>query len=189
MLARAEQTFCAPAGMTASPSEQEFFELFRANAPFVWRTLRHLGVPPSDAEDLMQEVFLRVHRGLDRFEGRSLVTTWIYGICRNVVRNWRSRASHRRETTEAELPDRGADASQPEEVERSEARELLLRLLGELSETQREVFVLYEVEQLSMNEVARVVECPLQTAYARLYAARRELKRRLRQVQLAEGSP
>src|SRR5262245_35284280 len=63
-----------------------------------------------------------------------------------------------------------------------EALELGWRLLQQLPEEQREVFVLYEVEDMSMPEIARALDCPLQTAYARLYAARARI---LAQVQRA----
>jgi RNA polymerase sigma-70 factor (ECF subfamily) len=152
-----------------------FPELFREYAPFVVRVLRHLGVWPADLNDQSQEVFVAVFRALGGFDGRSSVRTWIYGICRHVASNYRRRAYLRRERSVAEIPER-VDVPGPEaELERRADLSDLERLLGLLDDDKREVFVLYELEELPMKEVARVCDCPLQTAYSRLHAARRLL--------------
>ena len=58
----------------------DFASIFRANAPLVHRALRRLGVSEADAPDVLQDVFVVVHRKLGEFEGRSQLKTWIYGI-------------------------------------------------------------------------------------------------------------
>lgn len=153
-----------------------FEEVFRAHAPFVWRTLRNLGASPTEAEDLSQDVFVVVHRKLSGFEGRSKLQTWIYGICLRTLSDWRRRAARREQPTEepaAHLVGSDLEA----ELLRRERLQRLHAALARLDEDKRSVFVLFELEQLSMKEVAQAVGCPLQTAYARLYAARRELQR------------
>lgn len=150
-----------------------FDDVFSTYAPLVWRAVRRLGPREADAEDLAQEVFLVVHRRLPEFEGRSKLSTWIYGICVRVASDHRRRAHVRRELPTAELPDAGAPASQLDTVARAEARARLDALLDRLDEDKRAVFVLYELEELPMAEVAAAVGAPLQTAYARLHAARR----------------
>jgi len=154
-----------------SPS---FDEVFRTCAPLVWRTVRRLGPREADAEDLAQEVFLVIHRKLPGFEGRSKLTTWVYGICVRVAADHRKRA-HVRHEAPALLPERPVDPEQPEQVARREARERLDDALAALDEDKREVFVLYEIEELPMAEIAEVTGVPLQTAYARLHAARRRM--------------
>jgi RNA polymerase sigma-70 factor (ECF subfamily) len=79
------------------------------------------------------------------------------------------------------MPDEHLTAEQPQAAENGELRSKLLALLAELKSEQREVFVLYEIEELSMREVAEAVGCPLQTAYSRLHAARDTLKSKLKQ--------
>lgn len=152
-----------------------FPELFREYAPFVLRVLRHLGVSPADLNDQSQEVFVSVFRGLNDFEGRSSVRTWIYGICRHVASNYRRRAYLRRENSVAEVPERVDVPDAQDELEQRIHLSDLERLLALLDDDKREVFVLYELEELSMKEVAAVCDCPLQTAYSRLHAARRLL--------------
>ena len=154
-----------------------FREVFEENLPYVWRALRYLGVPESDLADLCQEVFLVVHRRLEDFEGRSSVRTWIYGICLKVASSHRRRAHVRRETMQSTPPERVAVATQEQAVEQQERRDLLIRVLRGLDDEQREAFVLFEIEGRPMAEIAEILGCPLRTAYARLYAARDEIRR------------
>ncbi len=156
----------------AAEAAPAFDAIFRENAPFVWRALRKLGVPEREVEDLCQEVFVVVHRKLPTFEGRSTIRTWIYSICVRTASDHRRRAHVRREEPTADVPEERHSAPQTRDLERRQARALLDAALDALDADKRAVFVLYEIEELSMNEVAGAVGCPLQTAYSRLYAAR-----------------
>jgi RNA polymerase sigma-70 factor (ECF subfamily) len=154
-------------------------QVFDEHAPYVFRVLKYLGVRDADAEDVCQEVFVTVHRKLDEFEGRSSLRTWLYRICQRAASDHRRRAYVRREvvtdpaTEDPRLP-RMQDARG-----HVEARSTLQFLLDRLDEPKREVFVLYEIEGLTMREVCEVIDCPLQTAYSRLHAAREALTRAL----------
>lgn len=147
-------------------------EVFDEHAGYLFRTFRHLGVPESDIEDLCQEVFVVVHRKLGEFEGRSSLKTWLYGICLRVASDHRRRAHVREERPYSEPAQHIAAGRGLGPDARAEARSALQRLLSELDEDKRVVLVLYELEGLTMKEVAEVVGCPLQTAYSRLHAAR-----------------
>jgi RNA polymerase sigma-70 factor, ECF subfamily len=149
------------------------------HVPYVWRVLRSMGVAEHDLPDVCQDTFLVVHRRLAEFEGRSSLRTWICGIALRVASDHRGKAYRRREQAQGELPDVADSAAQDDELERRQAREQLGRLLDGLPADQRQVFVLFEIEQMQMKEVAAVVGCPLSTAYSRLYAARDTLKRAL----------
>jgi RNA polymerase sigma-70 factor (ECF subfamily) len=178
--------------VTPAPKPREhagapgFAELFDEHAPYVLRAMRHLGVAEADVQDQCQEVFVAVYQGLSGFEGRSSLRTWIYGICRRVASNHRRRAHVRRERAVAEVPER-ADPVNP--IERQSSWAAMQRLLDTLDEAKREVFVLYELEELSMKEVAEACDCPLQTAYSRLHAARRQLLEAYRAERDAEAAP
>jgi RNA polymerase sigma-70 factor (ECF subfamily) len=118
-------------------------------------------------------VFLIVHRALPSFEARSNVRTWVYGICIRVCSNYRQRAHRRLEQLSA-AEDERADARTPARA--LEARRSLAALdaaLAQLSEPQRAVFVLHEIEQLPMTEIASALRASKFTLYARLYAAKR----------------
>lgn len=162
-------------------------DVFREHAAFVWRALRRLGVPEADVEDVAQEVFVVVHRKLGEFEGRSTLRTWLYGICVRTASDYRRRARVRHEIVTDEPPEQTASAPQLDDVARRQARALLDRILDALDEDKRAVFVLYEIEQVTMNEVAQAVGCPVQTAYSRLHAARREVEAAVQRVQHQGG--
>ena len=163
-------------------------EVFDAHAAYVGRALACLGVHDRELPDACQEVFLVVARRLDDFEGRSSVRTWLYAICLRVALRVKRRAGRRREDAVAQPPEPPGRSSTPqEEVEKRRALTQALSILDELDEDKRAVFVLYEVEQLPMREVARVVGCPLQTAYSRLYAARRQVAATIRRRREGEA--
>ncbi len=162
----------------------DFKEVFQAHGGFVWRTLRYLGVPERDLEDASQEVFLVVHRRLAGFEHRSALTTWLYSIASNVAGNFCTRAHHRREVVSETIPERAQSAPQLEQVAQAEARTLLTGLVEMLDTEKRNVFILADIQQLPMAQVAEAAGCAIQTAYSRLYSARKQLASELRRRQL-----
>lgn len=154
--------------------------IFREHAPYVWRVLRRMGVHEADAEDVCQEVFVVVHRRLGDFDGACAVRTWLYGICVRTASDYRKRPHRRRERPAGDaLPEVGSDAAQEDDLERRRARDRLDAALESLDEAKRAVFVLYEIEGLSMAEVVLAIGCPLQTGYSRLHAARKIVMERL----------
>ena len=159
-----------------------FEEIFSENAPFVWRALRRLGVDEADVEDVCQDVFMVAHRKLPSFEHRSSIRTWIYGICVRVAADFRRRARRRYERVTDTPPEQPVPPSQIETLSDREGRAILDRALSKLDADKRAVFVLFELEELPMAEIAEAVGCPLQTAYARLYAARKQVEAGLRRA-------
>jgi RNA polymerase sigma-70 factor (ECF subfamily) len=160
-----------------------FPAIFHSLAPVVWRFLRRLGVAEAEIEDVCQEVFLTVHDRLPTFDGDSSLKTWVLGIALRVAANHRRLARVRREVPTADLPDEPFDAPQEALIDQRWAIEHLQRLLADLDEDKRAVFVLHDIEEVPMAQVAPLVGCPLQTAYARLYAARRLLQAALSRPQ------
>jgi RNA polymerase sigma-70 factor (ECF subfamily) len=154
------------------------------HADFVWRVLRHLGVIEPQLEDLSQEVLLVVLRQLPGFQGRASLRTWIFGICRNVARRARSEGRLLRELPSALLPDNGAPATQDHELWLKQAHTQLVAILDTLDADQRSVFMLYELEELSMEEIATLLEAPVTTCYSRLAAARSRVEAGLRRGRL-----
>jgi len=146
--------------------------VFDDHARYIIRTLRHLGVREADVEDVAQEVFVTVHRKLPEFEGRSKLRTWLYAICLRVASDHRRRAYVVRERATDNPPVDTGERTGDEADTTLESRAFVQELLGELDDDKRAVLVLYEIEGLTMREVAEVIGCPLQTAYSRLHAAR-----------------
>jgi RNA polymerase sigma-70 factor (ECF subfamily) len=156
-------------------------EIYEKHADFVWRTLRRMGVPEEDLGDALQGVFLAVHRALSQFEGRSSVTTWLFTVCRSVARERRNRAHLRYEVFDEILVDREIDlrADVGAFVERRERANLLEALLDRLEVDQRNVLVLFELENLSGEEIGEALGIPLGTVYSRLWSARKAFRRAL----------
>ena len=180
-----------PGVATATASEREplrvsaqgdptptFRQLFDEQLPYVLRVVRYLGAAPSDAEDVAQEVFVVAHRKLDTFEGRGSVQSWLYGICRRVLSDHRKRAYRRREVPTEEVRPGAQEPSQESDLAFGRALASLRAALDGLDEAQKTVFLLYEVEQLTMKEITEAMGTPLQTGYTRLHAARAHVKRR-----------
>jgi RNA polymerase sigma-70 factor, ECF subfamily len=151
-------------------------EIFDQQAAFVWRCLRHLGVPSADLEDATQEVFVVVHGRLGEYQERERLRAWLYAICVRVAQRHKRKAARSREHVTAEPPEMIASATQQLRIEQREALALGQRLLALLPEAQRAVFLLYEIERMPMAEVAAALGCPLQTAYARLHKARERVQ-------------
>jgi RNA polymerase sigma-70 factor (ECF subfamily) len=151
----------------------------REHAGRVRRVLARRGVPASELPDVEQEVFIVAHRKLAAFEGRSSIATWLLGIAANVASQHRRSARYRRERVGVEH-EPACEALDP--LARLQAGELVARVrrvLDALSAEQRDVIVLHELSELSMHEVARELGVPLKTAFSRLYAGHRALRRAL----------
>ncbi|MBN9163398.1 MAG: hypothetical protein BGO98_33105 [Myxococcales bacterium 68-20] len=162
-------------------------ELFREHGAFVWRLLRRLGVPYADLDDLTQEVFLSVHRALASYEERNQLKAWLYRIAvREAVRHRRTRPPP--SSMDIEDLDEASPDCPEATAQANEARERFNRLLETLDEPRRTVFVLYEIEELTMAEVAAAVGCPLQTAYSRHNSAKKMILAAARRLEAKETS-
>ena len=168
-----------------STPDPEFRALYDAHFDFVWRSLRRLGVREPDVLDLAQKVFLTAHLKLAEFEGRSRITTWLFGICQRVASDHRRSAPVRREVaTDAAELERASGAGEAAAVAQLEARQrarLAEAILDKLPEAQRVVFVLFELEEMSGEEIAELLAISVGTVRSRLRLAReafaREVKR------------
>jgi RNA polymerase sigma-70 factor (ECF subfamily) len=154
-----------------------FDGIYDAHFAFIWRTARRLGVSESDVSDVAQEVFLVVHRKLDSFERRGAVKTWLYGILRRVVSDYR-RTQRRKPSmvgrAEAFEPDAWTSSNKTpdQNAEEREAMLLVQKLLGELDDDKREAFVLSELEQMTTAEIAEALDTNPNTVASRIRAGR-----------------
>ena len=147
-------------------------ELVESFAPFVMRTLRYHSVAERDLDDVCQEVFIVIFRRFADFDQTRPIRAWIYGICMKAAAAYRRRAHHRHEVLVYDAPDEAAPGStSPETI----STEQLVRMLARLDEEKRTVLILHEIEELTMSEIALIVDCPVKTAYSRLAAARKQM--------------
>lgn len=166
-------------------------QAYRDHFDFVWRNVKRRGVNEAAIDDVVQEVFLVVHRRLASFEGRSSLRSWIYAIMRRVVKD-HFRAAHQRvrknyideydETTrgDSQAPD-GESA-----LARREGSTVLHQLLEKLSEKKREAFILAELEDMSITEIAETLGENFNTVYSRVRSARRDFEKAVEQYHAEE---
>jgi RNA polymerase sigma-70 factor (ECF subfamily) len=149
----------------------------------VLRVLVFLGVARDDREDVAQEVFVRVFRHLDTFKPGQVFGAWIYRVTVNAAHDWRTRRG-RRDRGEAPWD----DALDPDDrrpgpaasLGQRELRRALFRALETLTDRERCVFVLRELEGLETGEVARALQISSITVRRHLFQARRRLQASLR---------
>lgn len=150
-----------------------FDEVYASHVGFVWRVLRACGVAPEQLEDAAQDVFVVVHRRLPEFEGRSAITTWLFAITRRVAARHRRRSAPPAGAPVVEL-EAVTDSDPFADFVRSEAAATIAAILDRMTEERRIVFVLVELEQLSVADVARLLGINANTAHSRLRLARAE---------------
>jgi RNA polymerase sigma-70 factor (ECF subfamily) len=155
--------------------DQEVESVYARHADFVWYSLQKLGVPAADLEDAFQEVFVVVQRRLSSFEGRSKMSTWLFGICLRIAKHER-----RLSLLRGFFGVRDADPIEPLSPEhvmmQRQAQNHLERILSRLTPEQRAIFVMFEFENLDCAEIARTVGVPIGTVYSRLHAARERFR-------------
>lgn len=155
-----------------------FEDIYREQFEFVWRTLQRMGVSHRDTQDACQKVFVIAFRKLAEFEARSSLKTWLCGIALRVASDYRRSAPHRREVLADQIPlDPSCDASQLAELEHRERLRELDAVLAALPEEQRAVFVLFELEEMSGEDIAQMLEIPEGTMRSRLRLARQAFSR------------
>jgi RNA polymerase sigma-70 factor (ECF subfamily) len=164
---------------STAPPPLTFPEIYRSHFRLVWRTLARLGVREADLMDITQNVFIVVHRQLPAFEGRAKLTTWLFSICRLVAKDYLRSAPIRREVVVdvSRLARRGGSASVPlQQIATQDLSDLLESILDRLPEKLRIVFVMFELEELSGEEIAGLLDVPLGTVRSRLRLARAAFK-------------
>ena len=160
----------APATVAAAAGGdvEAFATLVRCYQEPVWRYLQRLVGDESLAEDLTQEVFIRVFRRLDTFAGRSRFSTWVFGIARNTGIDALRRRDRRPRVVADVRADLAGDAGPAPRVELDAA-------LEELSAAHRDSLLLVEVFGLSYREVADMTGTAEGTIKSRVHAARQRL--------------
>lgn len=183
-----------PVPLQAAPERGDLGALYRAHAQSVARWAARLGGPAMDIEDVVQEVFLIAHRLLPGFRGEAKITTWLFRITHNVVRHRRRKEKLRRFFS-LQGPGGEAAARLPstrptpiEEMLRREAAQTVYQVLDTMSEKYRTVFILFEMEGLSGEEIAALTGQRIATTWVWLHRARAQFLAGLTRIQRREVS-
>ena len=171
----AEAPSASPEATAVLPSFRSVYDDY---FDFIWTCTRRLGVPTEAVDDVVQEIFLVVHARLKTLERPASLRSWLYGVVRRTVSTYH-RGRRVRSAREAPDPFHDHATMQPSPLDLavlSDELRLLWRLLGELNPLKREVFVLVELEEMTMPEIVEAIGIPLNTAYSRLRVARQEFE-------------
>jgi RNA polymerase sigma-70 factor, ECF subfamily len=161
-------------------ARRDFARVYEEQFEFVWRSLRLLGVRRDALDDVSQDVFSTVARQLGRFEGRSSLRTWVFGIVQNIASNHRRarvRKHDRLEPFDGHVV--SPDPSPLAHTEGREAADAILEFCEGLEESRRAVFVLGLLEGVPAPEIAALLGIPLNTVYSRMRTLREGLERHL----------
>lgn len=154
------------------------------------RLVMRLVRDPAEAEDVTQEAFIKAYRALPNFRGESAFYTWLYRIGVNTAKNWLV-AQGRRMPTMSEVVDDDTDGIEEGVLLRDDAtpdRVLMSRQIGEtvnaameaLPDDLRSAISLREIDGLSYEEIAQVMDCPIGTVRSRIFRAREAISARLK---------
>lgn len=163
----------APA-IAARSGPLDFRQIYDSHVDFVWRMVERLGVSSANVEDAVQEVFLIVYRRRVDFREESSLRTWIGGIAVRVAKDFRRRHARKEDHEPLETQSgRAQETPGPlDHVSDAQAFRLVMRLLENLDEDQRTVFVLSELEELSAADIAELTAVSVNTVSSRLRLAR-----------------
>lgn len=152
----------------------DFDTLYRAELPYVIRTLRRLAVREPDLDDAAHEMLVEVYEKLHLYDEARPLRPWLFGFAYRVARDFRRRTERRRAEPLDDHPQIEDGAGRPEDlVERQEKQRLAVRCLASVPEDQAAVLILHTLDDVSIPEIARALSIPLNTAYSRLRLARR----------------
>ena len=177
----------APADPEDPPTDLSFDEVYRRHAKRVALWIRRLGGPRIDVDEALQEVFMAVSRRLTEFRGEAKLTTWLFRVTTRVIANHRRAARRRRFWTGVmgrRLDDHPSNQPTPgEALEEREAAERFYRVLDQLPDHYRQVLVLFELEEMSTDDIARFLDRPPATIRVWLHRARAQFTERWQSAQ------
>ena len=157
------------------PPVPDLSEVFRAECDYVWNTFRRLGVRDADVKDLTQELFISLQRLLPTYDPSRPIRPWLFTMAYRMALRHNERRRREHLTDEiVDTPDSSEDLEK--KVAASESRDLVLRALDFVELERRAVFVLADIDETPVPEIADQLGIPLNTAYSRLRLARQDFR-------------
>lgn len=172
---------------TRDAKRVRFDQMFELEFAYMWRSLARLGVPPRDLEDVTHDAFLEVYRRLDNYDPTRPVRPWLFAFAFRLASDYRRLARHRVELMGTEVEREDATPSADELLQTKETRELVEQAVAKIDAERRPVFILHDLDEVPIPDVARVLELPLNTAYSRLRLAREEFRAAIERLRLKSG--
>lgn len=162
--------------------------IFDEHFDYVWAMLRRLGVRGVDREDLVHEVFLKVHKRLDDYDDTRPLRPWLFAFAYRVAAGHYRLAHHRAEVLGAQREVAAENLPADELISVLEERALVIRALRMLDLNRRALLVMHDIDDVPMPRIAEVLEIPLNTAYSRLRLARDQLASAVTRLRVARRS-
>ncbi|MBK7861966.1 MAG: sigma-70 family RNA polymerase sigma factor [Archangiaceae bacterium] len=161
--------------------------LYDAELDALYGFIRRLGVPVSEVEDLVHDVFITALGRWSAYDPAQPLRPWLYGIAFKLA-GARRRAGHTRELPVDALPDLPVDETATDRLHQRDISVLVHRALESLPEERRATVVMYELEGFTVAQISAVLEIPAPTVYSRLRVGREELQGAVRRLQQREGA-
>lgn len=162
--------------------------LYASELTYVYSFLHRLGARPAEVEDLAHDVFVTAMKRWSTFDASRPVRPWLLGIAFRTFSDARRKFSSHREIGSDDVPEVATETLGGDvHVEQRERRELIEEALRSLEPERRAVFVMYELENVSVADISDVMGTPVPTTYSRLRLAREEFTASVRRIQLKRG--
>lgn len=170
----------APASNSSVSAQSSFVELYREHFRYVWKSARRLGVRLAEADDVVQETFLTIHRLLPSYEDRGSERAWLFSVLFRIVQG-----HHRANRRKSELTDEGAnvdtlagslECGPDRTAEANETARVLEAILDSLDPERRAALVLAEIEGRTMAEIGEILAINPNTVASRVRSARAHLE-------------
>lgn len=175
------------AAPTDRPAPFDLGAVYGREFDWVWATLRRLGVAARNLPDVTHDVFVVVHRRAHTYDPSRPLRPWLFGVAYRVARDHHCLARNRHESV-VEAPEPiDPSPGQDQELARAQARALVLAALQCVELDRRVVFILHDLEEQPMTEIAAALEVPVKTLYSRLATARTEFTAAVRRLRLQRG--
>ncbi len=177
--------FSAKAAVVTGPFEKQARIRWMVDEylEFVARTLRKGGVPTSDLDDEIQRTFITVARRIDDVD-MGAERSFLFQVAVNLASHWRRKLARRREVLDDHTPERVETLATPEHLTgRKQMRELLDDIVGGMDASLRTVFLLHELEEMNLTEIAAHLAIPRGTVASRLRRARTQIRQHLRAIE------
>lgn len=161
----------------------EFDQVYNDHRSVVWRLVSRYVSGQHDKEDLFQEVFLNVHKALPRFRGDSAIGTWIYRVAVNTSLNYLKKIKRHKKIQQVMSGLRVVHISEPD----AGPDQTIWKPLERLNPRQKMILLLVEVEEKSLDEVAKLLNVPIGTIKSNLHRAKEIVRKELRPERSRRG--